>query len=48
MEVRHSQKKVFRTNGRTAALPSLLERQTEYTHRRVEYRSNTLNRGDSI
>jgi len=34
IDAEHSQKKVFRTNRRTAARPSLLERQTEYTHRR--------------
>jgi hypothetical protein len=34
IDTEQSQKKVFRTNGRTAARPSLLERQTEYTHRR--------------
>ena len=34
IDAEHTQKKVFRTNRRTAARPSLLKRQTEYTHRR--------------
>lgn len=34
IDAEHTEKKVFRTNGRTAARPSLLERQTEYTYRR--------------